>query len=46
MTHPIPATTISSPVEYTLGVLEDRLDFAEEETQKLTKQLTEYGFQR
>ena len=44
---PIPPTLVcSSPVEHTLEVLQDRLSFAEEETLRLSKQLSQYGFQR
>jgi len=44
---PIPPTNVcSSPVEHTLEVLQDRLSFAEEETSRLSKQLSQYGFQR
>lgn len=44
---PIKASTLSySPVEHTLEILNERLCNAEEETQRLVKQLSEYGFQK
>ena len=45
--QPISSTFIpGSPVEHTLGLLQERLAFAEEETLKLSKGLVTYGFKR
>ena len=44
---PITASPLSySPVEHTLEILNERLSSAEEETQKLMKHLSQYGFQK
>ena len=43
---PAKSLTASPPVEHTLNLLQERLFHAEGETNKLAKQLVNYGFKR